>query len=171
MGAAISAFGALNGWILVQGQWPRAAARDGLFPSFFGRLSNRGTPAIGLVVSSLFATGLVALNFTASLVDQFTFIILLATLSTLVPYAFSALAELVQIRRQHREGPGGSGVWRAVAISTVALAYSLWAIVGSGVEIIAWGAVLMISGLPLFAWKKRALRKGPTGDPDSDFSS
>jgi len=114
-GAAVSAFGALNGWILLQGQMPLAAARDGLFPGVFGRVSKRGTPLARLVISSVLVTGLMALNFTASLVDQFTFIILLATLSTLIPYIFSSLAELAMVSRERRtrrrgepEDPGGA---------------------------------------------------------------
>ena len=39
IGAVISCFGALNGWILLQGQIPMAAARDGLFPDSFKRVS------------------------------------------------------------------------------------------------------------------------------------
>ena len=35
IGAIVSAFGALNGWILLQGQIPMAAARDRLFPAAF----------------------------------------------------------------------------------------------------------------------------------------
>ena len=38
----LSALGALNGWTLLMGQVPMAAARDKLFPSVFGRLSPRG---------------------------------------------------------------------------------------------------------------------------------
>ena len=44
--------GALNGWTLLMGQVPMAAARDGLFPPVFGRLSARGVPAIGIVISA-----------------------------------------------------------------------------------------------------------------------
>ncbi|HXV61707.1 MAG TPA: amino acid permease, partial [Vicinamibacteria bacterium] len=87
-GAVVSCFGALNGWLLLQGQIPYAAARDGLFPRPFGLLSARGTPAYGLVLSSVLASVLLAMNYTRSLVEQFTFIILLATLNTLVPYVF-----------------------------------------------------------------------------------
>jgi APA family basic amino acid/polyamine antiporter len=85
IGAIISAFGALNGWILLQGQIPMAAARDRLFPALFARTTRAGAPVFGLVVSSVLVTGLIAMNYTKSLVDQFTFIILLATLTTLVP--------------------------------------------------------------------------------------
>ncbi len=80
-GAAISCFGALNGWILLQGQLPLAVEADGLFPRLFGRLGKSGTPTAGLIVSSLLITILVGMNFTRSLVELYTFIILLATLT------------------------------------------------------------------------------------------
>jgi APA family basic amino acid/polyamine antiporter len=150
-GAAISAFGALNGWILLQGQMPMAAARDGLFPAVFGRLSGRGTPVAGLVISSMLVTGLLALNFTASLVEQFTFIILLATLSTLVPYVFSAIAELLIFVRE-RDQFEGERLWKHSVIGVLALAYSLWAMVGSGAETLFWGFLLILGGLPLYGW-------------------
>ena len=100
LGAAISCFGALNGWILIVGQLPMAVAQDGLFPRVFGRLSARGTPVVGMLVAGVLSTGLVAMNYSQNLVDLFTFIILLATLSTLVPYAFCSLAGFM-LRRGH----------------------------------------------------------------------
>ena len=95
IGAIVSAFGALNGWILLQGQIPMAAARDRLFPAVFARTGRSGAPVFGLVTSSVLVTVLLAMNYTKSLIDQFTFIILLATLTTLVPYAYSAAAQLM----------------------------------------------------------------------------
>ena len=55
----LSAIGALNGWTLLMGQVPMAAAGDRLFPSLFGQLSRRGVPAAGIVISAVFATVLV----------------------------------------------------------------------------------------------------------------
>jgi APA family basic amino acid/polyamine antiporter len=158
-GAAISAFGALNGWILLQGQMPRAAALDGLFPSFFRRMSRRGTPVVGLVISSFLATGLMAFNYTASLVDQFTFIILLATLSTLIPYVFSAVAELVIFVRE-RDNFRGERLAGASVIAVLALLFSLWAIAGTGQRTVLLGMVLMISGLPVYFWSTRGTNAG-----------
>ncbi len=60
LGAAISCFGALNGWILIVGQLPLAVAKDGLFPAVFSRVSRHGTPAIGLLIGSTLATLLIA---------------------------------------------------------------------------------------------------------------
>jgi APA family basic amino acid/polyamine antiporter len=159
-GAAISAFGALNGWILLQGQLPMAAARDGLFPAVFGKMSKRGTPTVGLVISSILITGLMALNYTATLVEQFTFIILLATLSTLIPYVFASVAELVIFVRE-RESFSGERLGGATIIAVLALLYSLWAIAGSGRETVFWGFLLLLAGLPVYWWQvSRRVQEG-----------
>ena len=42
----LSAIGALNGWTLLMGQVPMAAARDGLFPPFFARLRRKAYPRL-----------------------------------------------------------------------------------------------------------------------------
>jgi hypothetical protein len=55
-----------------------AAARDRLFPAVFAKTGSGGAPVFGLVVSSVLVTVLLAINYTKSLVEQFTFIILLA---------------------------------------------------------------------------------------------
>ena len=55
----LSSIGALNGWTLLMGQVPMAARSDGLFPPLFGRLSERGVPAIGIVISAALATLLI----------------------------------------------------------------------------------------------------------------
>ncbi len=156
-GAAISAFGALNGWILLQGQMPMAVARDGLFPAVFSRLSARGTPVPGLVISSLLITGLMALNFTESLVDQFTFLILLATICTLIPYVFSAVSELVIFSRD-RDQFSGERLAGASVIAVLALGYSLWAILGVGRHTVLWGLLLLLAGVPIYWWQVRKIR-------------
>jgi APA family basic amino acid/polyamine antiporter len=157
LGAAISSFGALNGWVLLQGQMPLAVAKDGLFPPVFGKLSSRGTPVHGLVISSLLATGLMALNFTASLVDQFTFLILLATICTLIPYVFSAISELVIFVRD-KETFSGERLAGASVIAVLALAYSLWAITGAGRDIVFWGLLLLLAGVPFYWLQVRRKR-------------
>ncbi|MBI1873469.1 MAG: amino acid permease [Acidobacteria bacterium] len=144
LGAAVSCFGALNGWILVVGQLPMAVAADGLFPRAFGRLSSRGTPVGGMLISGVLATALIGMNYTRGLVDLFTFIILLATLSTLIPYVFCSLAEFLTGER------GGRRPRRAAIIAALAFVYSLGAIAGAGTETIYWGFLLLLAGLPVY---------------------
>ncbi len=151
VGAVISCFGALNGWILLQGQIPLASARDGLFPPVFGRVSKRGTPVIGLVVSSILVTLLMAANYTKGLVELFTFIILLATLTCLIPYVFATIAELM-IFINERERFSGQRLLGASTIAVLGFLYSLWAIGGAGKDIVYWGFLLMLAGLPFYVW-------------------
>jgi APA family basic amino acid/polyamine antiporter len=151
LGAAISCFGALNGWILIVGQLPMAVAQDGLFPRIFGRLSARGTPVAGLVIGGILATALISMNYTRGLVELFTFIILLATLSTLVPYAFCSLAGFMTTREPRRARARGPSI-----VSGLAFGYSLWAIGGAGAEVVYWGFLLLIGGLPVYVWVVRS---------------
>ena len=153
IGASISCFGALNGWILLQGQVPLATARDDLFPEVFGRLSKRGTPALGIVISSVLVTVLMATNYTRGLVELYTVIILLSTLTCLVPYVFSTLAELAIFKRERERFSGQSLVGPSI-IAVLAFLYSLWAIAGLGWQTLYRGFLLLVAGVPVFAWMK-----------------
>lgn len=153
IGAIISAFGCLNGWILLQGQVPFAAARDRLFPRQFARLNRHGAPAVGLVVSSVLLTGLMLTNYNSGLVDRFSDMILLATLVTLVPYAYAAGAQLMLLATD-RAAFSGKRFATDVVVALLAFAYATWTIVGSGYKTIAWGFVLLMAGIPVYVWMK-----------------
>jgi len=153
LGASISCFGALNGWILIVGQLPVALVADGLWPSAFGRMSRRGTPAIGMIIAAVLTTALIAMNYSRGLVDLFTFIVLLATLAVLIPYVFCALAGLL-IRGRRGERPSR----RDVVLSVVAFVFSFAAIIGAGANTVFWGFVLLLAGLPIYVWVVRERR-------------
>jgi len=168
-GAMTAAFGALNGWILIQGQVPFAAARDKLFPKQFGKLNRHGAPALGLWVSSALITGLIFMNYNKSLVDQFTFVILLATLTTLIPYAYSAMAQLMLFVRD-RELFNPRTMTRDSLVAAAAFAYSFWAITGAGSDVVFKGTMLLLGGIPVYVWLKwQASREkaGPVEDVEA----
>ncbi len=150
---AVSCLGALNGWILVQGQIPFAAARDGLFPHYFAKVDANGTPRIGLVIGSALATVLVAANFTGSLVSMFTASILLSTAAVLLPYVFSAAAML---RLEPREPDRAR--WRMI-VAALALAFGLWAMIGTGAQALLWGCGLLLAGLPVYLLQRSRAQK------------
>ncbi|GAB4392778.1 MAG: amino acid permease [Gammaproteobacteria bacterium] len=150
-GAAISCFGALNGWILLQGRVPFAAALDGLFPKIFARQTASETPYVGLIVSALLISGLLLLTISKQLIDQFTFIILLAVLATLIPYLLTTCAAIIIYIKQHRLTAKPLSL-TAVVIALAAFCYSFWAIIGSGEQTVFYGTLLFFSGLPIFAW-------------------
>lgn len=140
---AISCLGALNGWTLLAAQLPMAAARDGVLPAAFKRQNRRGTPAFGVLVSAGLASVLVVANYNRSLVDLFTFSVLLSTAATLLPYLVGALAWLWR----------GNGTATRLA-AAAALAFSSYAVIGVGSEALLWGVVLVLAGLPLYAWMR-----------------
>jgi APA family basic amino acid/polyamine antiporter len=160
--AAISAYGALNGWILLQGELPFAMARDGVFPRVFARESARQTPVFALVSTSVLVTLLVLMNFHASMVRVFTFMILLSTSACLVAYLVCSLALLVLMKRGRLAGGPGTP-WLAVA-GALGAAYSLWAIAGAGRDATVWGAVLLLAALPVYALMKKATPQGAVRD-------
>lgn len=154
-GAMISCFGALNGWTLCLGQIPMAAAHDDLFPKFFAEQSRFGTPGKGIIFSSVLVSLLVLMNGSESLVDQFTYVILLATLTTLLPYLFCSLARLtIAMKTRHPLSV------LDVTVSLLAAAFSIWAIMGTGMETIYWGGFLLMLGLPVYVMLKWRLMSG-----------
>ena len=157
-GAAIACFGALNGWILLQGQIPLAAARDKLFPPIFRKVSRKGIPTIGLVIASVLATLLVGFNYTKGLVEMFSFIIMLSTLSCLLPYLFASLVELTLYLRK-KKSYNRKRLIAAAAVSVPAFLYSLWAITGLEYEILLWGAILLSAGTPVYIYLKYSSKK------------
>jgi APA family basic amino acid/polyamine antiporter len=99
-------------------------------------------------------TALIAMNYTRGLVDLFTFIILLSTLNTLIPYVFSALAIFIL--------PDAGGARRLTAgvraIATGAFLYTMYAVGGAGQETVYWGFLLILAGLPVYVLMLRTGR-------------
>jgi basic amino acid/polyamine antiporter, APA family len=151
-GAIVSTFGALNGWILLQGQMPMAASRGKLFPEIFSKENNKGVPAMGIIIGSVLISALMMMNFTKGLTDTFTFMVLLTTVAVLVPYLFSAASYGVLLLQNK--------FWKRDHVSHVVLAvlafvFSIWALVGSGMETVYWGFIAILSGIPFYVWMKR----------------
>ena len=147
--AVVSCFGALNGWILMAGQFPQAVAADKLFPKLFAREGRRGTPAPGLLFSTAIATVLIVMNYSRGLVSTFNVIILIATFFTLVPYMMCSMAEvLLALGAQRRT--------RNVVLASLGFVFALWAAAGTGEDTLYWGTLVMLAGLPVYVWQKRA---------------
>ena len=153
LGAIVATFGALIGWALMQGQIPWAAARDGLMPEFLSTLNHRGVPANGLVISSALVTVLLLMQGPGSLTQVFEVIILVGTMTTLVPYALSAAAVLQLLV----DRPGLFGVKAGAFMSLVGISgftYSVWELYGSGQSAVFWGFLATIAGVPFYTWRK-----------------
>ncbi|ARS26261.1 APC family permease [Sphingomonas sp. KC8] len=152
--AAISAFGALNGWILLQGEMPWAMARDGVFPRWLGVSSRRGTPVRAHIVSSILVTAVMLTNYSRSMADLFTFIALLATSTSLVAYLGCSLAAFRLLRRDRI----------VLVVASATALYSIWTLYGAGPEATGWGLVLLAAGAPVYWLVRRSGTAQQTAD-------
>jgi arginine:agmatine antiporter len=148
----LSSIGALNGWTLLMGQVPMAAAQDRLFPAAFGRQSARGAPAIGIVASAAFATALVLVEALGSpgVRAFYNLVVGLSTMAAVIPYAFCALAVgLVAARTA-----GGGKVPRVTVVEVVAFVFSMFTIYGCGPTPVLYGLILLLLGIPVYVWQR-----------------
>jgi amino acid transporter len=150
----VSSLGALNGWTLLMGQVPMAAAQDDLFPALFGRLSRRGVPAIGIVVSAALSTVLVLVQVSGapSFSALYDMIVSLSTMAAVIPYVFCALAGALIVA-----GTGGvtRGLSRITFVEIVAFAFSLFTVYGCGPTPVLYGLLLLLLGVPVYVWQRR----------------
>ncbi len=144
--AVISCLGALNGWILLQGQVPMTTARDGLMPKIFADKKNDGVSKPALFISSCIISILVLANYSDGLVSLFTFAILVSTLGVFIPYLLTIAAELKLIIRNW---PQQKDYFTAVS-GVLAFGYYCWAVSGIGSKALIWGIVLVLAGIPVY---------------------
>jgi APA family basic amino acid/polyamine antiporter len=140
----VSIAGILNGWLLVAGRLPYAAARDGFAPAWMARVHPRfGTPAVGLAVSSAVTAVLIVLYFVRTLLEAYNFVALFATSTALFAILAACVAEIVLIRREperfstsaRRRGP-----YTAAAGSVIVLIL----IAGAGFKIAALSLACLV---------------------------
>jgi len=148
----LSSIGALNGWTLMMGQVPMAAAQDGVFPSVFGKLSKRGVPAVGMVLSAALATAMVALQALGSpgVRAFYMLVVSLSTMAAVIPYAFCSLAVGLIATRT-----GDGKVRRIGAVEIIAFIFSLFTIYGCGPTAVLYGLMLLVLGIPVYVWQQR----------------
>jgi APA family basic amino acid/polyamine antiporter len=94
-------------------------------------------------------TILVVMNYGKSMVEIFTFMILLSTTATLALYLLCALSVLILLRNGKLVASGGHAAWLAIA-GVLGTAYALWTLYGAGREAVLWGLVLLAAAVPVF---------------------
>ncbi|MEO0340452.1 MAG: amino acid permease [Bacteroidota bacterium] len=149
-GVAVATFGALNGWMLILGQVPKSIAEDDLFPAVFRKVNTKGVPAKGIVIGSTLVSIILAMNYSATLVKQFEFLTLLTTLSVLTPYLFSSAAYILLKIKQGTD----KSLTKTYILSGLAFVYCMWTVIGAGQEVVFWGFILLILGVPFYLYIK-----------------
>ena len=160
----ISGLGALNGWTMICAEMPLAAAEDGLFPEQFKRISKNGVPAFGIIASTALASIAMAINYIGSGgATVFTTLVLMTGITSAIPYAFSALAQLKWRWIDHKEMETPRFA-RDMIVAVLALVFSILFIVYSrntghsfwvywAPYFLAGGALLL--GIPVYLARRR----------------
>jgi amino acid transporter len=143
-GAIISTIGAGGDWVLFQGRMPFAMAQDHLFWGPMGKVNSKyGTPLISIVFASVLTI------ITQVLVPSFPDVVLIASITTLIPYAAAAVA--LPVLRKNQPAVDRPfrlrGMWLMAALgfvfSTMLIYWASW----------PWtlvGAVATLVGFPLY---------------------
>ncbi|OIQ39167.1 MAG: amino acid permease [Bacteroidetes bacterium MedPE-SWsnd-G1] len=153
-GAVISAVGCLNGWTLMVGQLPMAAAKDNMFPRIFKKENKNGVPIIGLIIGSLLTSGILLLGMSDGLVEQFSFVVNLTVLTALIPYLFVSAAYVIVLIEKNKFP---NSFLKTFLLGFLGVAYTIWAIFGSGSEVVFYGLILLLLSIPfylLMKWNK-----------------
>jgi APA family basic amino acid/polyamine antiporter len=160
--AIVSGLGCLIGWTFIVGEMPNAAAKDGMFPKVFAR-ERRGLPIFGILASTILATLLTVVAYT-NFSQVFTTVLLLTVFTSVIPYMFSAAAQVFWLVTKGRPTSWGHFV-KDLTISLVALAFTFWALAGAGAQAAYYGVFCFLLGVPLYVWLRASKSTAATRDP------
>jgi len=149
--AAIAALGALNGFVLLQGDIPRDLAHRRLLPQAFARDNKFASPWITQLVSSGLASVIVYANYSRGLADLFAFMVKVTTSTAIILYIVGAAAAFWLERRGAIKMSTGFA-----AATIIGFLYSAWAFYGAGLEASLWSLVMTAAGLPIYFLMRRS---------------
>lgn len=136
--AAVSAFGTANSLLLMAAETARTMGQAGDLPPVFASANRRGAPAGALWICSGLSALLVLASSSKNFVSVYVFITLVSTVLALVLYIVCAAAALkLQV----------GGKWAVILV--IGVVYSIAMFIGSGVDVLLWGAAVAIAGLPI----------------------
>ncbi|WP_431477716.1 APC family permease [Massilia eburnea] len=144
-----SGLGALNGWTMLAGEVTASMARHGIFPAALKSANRHGAPAWSLLLVGLLASTMIAMNYSRSMTEAFTFLTLVVTAASMPLYLVGGAA-VFKLRQR-----GAMLAFSAV----MTCVFSLWAFYGMGKEAFWWGIALGAVSLPVFwlvRWRQKA---------------
>ena len=167
----ISGFGALNGWTMICAEMPLAAAKDGLFPDRFKRMSKNGVPVFGIVSATVLASIAMAVNYIGSGgATVFTTLILMTGITVAIPYGFSALAQ-IKWRISDNRAMHTPRFVRDMVVAVLSLVFSILFIVYSrntGHPFFTyWAPFLLAGGALLIGIPVYAAQRGKMTEPEA----
>jgi APA family basic amino acid/polyamine antiporter len=85
----------------------------------------------------------------------FTTVVLLSVLTSVIPYLFSAAAQLSWLASGKRR-PVPRHLVRDVGVAGVALLFTFWTLAGSGYQAVYYGTFCVLLAVPVYVWQRRS---------------
>ncbi|WP_414042943.1 arginine-ornithine antiporter [Macrococcus sp. EM39E] len=154
IGLIISVLGAWLGWTLLAGEVPFLAAKDNVFPAWFGKENANHAPVNSLLITNI----LVQLFFlTLIFTDKaYNFAFSLASSAILIPYAFSAFYQVKYAMKHKQSG-------KQLFIGIVASIYAIWLVYAAGLEYLLLTMLLYFPGILVYQKVQKANNKPISG--------
>lgn len=148
----VSLIGSTIGWVMLGGEIPYQAAKQGLFLKSFKKENNKGIPVFALVLSNGLAQLFIFSTISSSISAAFDFVIYIATLSYLVPYFISSIYQLKLVVTGDTYSQMMKDRWVDGIIAAIATTYSIWVIIAgtSDLKTFIFGMVLLGSGIVFY---------------------
>ncbi|WCK56271.1 amino acid permease [Aneurinibacillus sp. Ricciae_BoGa-3] len=151
----IALTGTTIGWIFLSAEVPYQAAKQGLFPPAFLKENKKGVPVASLIITNAFSQLFLFSTISDTVSNAFNFVVQVATLAYLVPYAASAIyqLELVLTGETYKNGEGRlvDGI-----IAVLGTAYAIYVIKAgmSDMKTFLLGVGLYVVGIILYPFMK-----------------
>ena len=143
---SLACIGTLNAWILTSGQIALGAARDGLFPEFYGNTNKYGAPYISLLIAMFGTILMLFTTLSEDLISQIKFIIDIAVTAFLYMYLACMLAFLKLFSTKQPF---------YALISILGGSFCVWIIITAPMLNSIVSLALVLSGLPVYLWHNR----------------
>jgi putrescine:ornithine antiporter len=145
--AVMACLGSLLGWQFTLSQTAKSAADDKMFPAFFSKVNGMGAPIVGMIVMGVVQSAMALMTISPSLSEQFGALVNLAVVTNVVPYivALSSLPLMMRVA-----GVDAKKYKLNVAVTILALVYSVYAIYASGKDAVFGGMIVL--GIAYVIW-------------------
>ena len=144
----ISLFGSTIGWLMLSAEVPYQAAKQGLFLPAFLKENKKGIPVFSMIVSNGLGQLFIFSTISKSISGAFDFVIVIATLSYLVPYFISSVYQLKLVVTGDTYKGDKSRITDGI-IALLSTIYSVWVIIAGTADIktFTYGMILLASGI------------------------
>ena len=146
--------GTALGWLLSTARVAHAAGELGVFPKVFSKQHSKyDTPYIALIIGAILVNLIFLLNFIQGLSSIYNFIVLLSTLSYLPIYAWASIAEII-LTIKDKKNITIINFIKFSFRSLIGFLFAIWTIYAAGSEVVLYGFILIMIGVPFYAYIK-----------------